>query len=145
MNDWLLLFFSGLIIFISWTCLYWGMRNKFDDLMTLRGRSVSFRESREKAEEIDEFLESVNSGERLEVKCKKAGLGYHHLSSDETATFIQIVHLLGCEIVIRKKEDKDIEHPRVTEEIVRKHVEWLCSAERYLTRKIEEEEGFAQY
>lgn len=145
MNDWLLFYGAGTVIFLSWLGLYWYMRNKFDDLMTLQGRSLSFSESQEKAKEIDEFLESIDTGEQLEVKYRNSGLRYRHGRTNDTASFIQAVHLLGCEVVIRQVGSEDIEHQRVTKEVTEKHLEWLCSAERYLRRKVEEEEGFSQY
>lgn len=145
MNDWLLFYGAGTIIFLSWLGLYWYMRNKFDDLMTLQGRSLSFSESQEKAKEIDEFLESIDTGEKLEVKYRNAGLRFRHGRTNDTASFIQTVHLLGCEVVIRQVDTEDIEYQRVTKEVTEKHLEWLCSTERYLRRKVEEEEGFSQY
>lgn len=145
MNDWLLFFGSGLVIFLSWFFLYWFMRNKFDNQMTLQGRSLSFSESQEKAKEIDEFLESIDTEEKLEVKYMNSGLRFRHGRTNDTATFIQAVHLLGCEVVIRQVDIKDIEHQMVTKEVTEKHLEWLCSPERYLRRKNEEEEGFSQY
>lgn len=116
----LFLMLFAMVIILVLFYVYWA--NKYESLICERGRKLSVSECKQKAKEISDFLEAIETNKNM------TDVGFSHKEEpfgQSLEEFVYRTHDLGCEIVIRQVSKEDIEDERITPEIIRRHIQEL--------------------